>query len=71
MKFTPSTEKRIRTNISFLAGLAFLAKFAIWTPALINPYLTLLIAACLFGPGVISVLQSGKKDSNDRDPEAE
>lgn len=62
---TPSQEKRIRTNVSFVAGLAFLAKFAIWTPTLINPALTVLIAACIFGPGVISIFQSGKREVTD------
>lgn len=63
---TPSAEKRIRTNVSFVAGMAFLAKFAIWTPTLINPLLTVLIAACIFGPGVISIFQTGKNPDEDK-----
>lgn len=59
---TPSQEKRIRTNITFVAGLGFLVKFAIFTPTLINPALTGLIALCIFGPGVISIFQTGKGD---------
>lgn len=55
----------MRTNISFVAGLAFLAKFAIWTPTLINPALTVLIAALIFGPGVISIFQTGKAPGDD------
>lgn len=65
MRGSNSTDERVRRNVSFLAGLAFLAKFAIWTPAALNPALTLLIAACIFGPGVISVFQSGKAEKNE------
>lgn len=45
-------EKRIRSLILFCFGLAFLVKFAFYTPELLNPYITFLIGCCIFGPAV-------------------
>lgn len=61
MKLAPNTEARRRTW-SFVAGMSFLAKFALLTPSAINPLLTALIAACIFGPGVLSMYKGGKDD---------
>lgn len=61
----PATEKRIKAWISFVAGLAFLGKFALFTPALLNPALTVLIAACIFGPGVIQIFSGNRNDDDE------
>lgn len=61
MATSPSGDSRIRTWVLFVAGLVFLAKFALYSPTTLNPLLTTLIAGCLFGPSVFSIW-GGKDD---------
>ena len=56
------TEKRVRSLILFVAGLVFLYHFAYQDPDKLNPYFTLLISACLFGPSVLNAFRG--KDRN-------
>lgn len=60
MTFTDA-DKRSQRWVLFVVGVAFLTKFAIWTPTLLNPYMTALIGGCLFGPAVFG-LWKGKDD---------
>lgn len=54
-------DERIRTWVLFVVGLAFLTKYAFWTPASINPYLTTLIGGMIFGKAVLGLWKKGDR----------
>lgn len=54
-------DKRLRTWLSFIAGMGWLAKFAILSPAALSPQFTILIAALLFGPSIFGFFSGGKE----------
>lgn len=62
MSPSPEFDKRAKAWLSFLAGFGFMVKFMFWTPASLNPAVAALIAACLFGPGIIALWKGGKDD---------
>lgn len=61
---SPAGQKRLITFLSAICGLACLVYFSFFNPAEINPYLTTLIASCIFGPGVIAQWKGSDEDED-------
>lgn len=57
MTRTPWTDERVRTWILFVVGVVFLSRFAWTSQQTLNPYLTTLIAGCIFGKAVLNLFK--------------
>lgn len=57
-----TNDERVRTWLLFILGFAVVIKFAFISPdSKVDPWLTSLVAGCLFGKAVINIWRGGDR----------